>query len=198
MNPRELSPWSMFVSADALVKAVILSLILASLLTWTVFLAKAVQLALAQRRLRRRLKRLDVAATLTEAQSAAGGGKNVLSTLVSTVVDEVRVSARTEAGGVQARAASRLAEVVRSGSCRITLGRCRAFRGTRGEERDGSPRHHRLHGAVRRSVRHGVGHHEQLHRNLESANHESRGGRAGDRRGVVGRRPSGSLPPYRR
>jgi biopolymer transport protein ExbB len=114
MNPRELSPWSMFVAADPLVKAVILSLVFASLVTWTVFLAKSVQLTWAERRLRKRLKRLTAATTLTEAQSAAGGGKNVLSTLVSTAVDEVRVSAETQAGGVQARAASRLADVVRS------------------------------------------------------------------------------------
>jgi biopolymer transport protein ExbB len=114
MNPRELSPWSMFMAADPLVKAVILSLVLASLITWTVFLAKSVQLALAERRLRKRLRRISVAATLTDAQSAAGSGKNILSTLISTVVDEVRVSARTQAGGVQARAASRLADVVRS------------------------------------------------------------------------------------
>jgi biopolymer transport protein ExbB len=104
----------MFVAADPLVKAVILSLILASLITWTVFLAKSVQLALAGRRLRKRLRRISAAVTLTDAQSATGSGKNVLSTLISAVVDEVRVSARTQAGGVQARAASRLADVVRS------------------------------------------------------------------------------------
>jgi biopolymer transport protein ExbB len=104
----------MFLAADPLVKAVILSLVLASLSTWTVFLAKSVQLALAERRLRKRLKRISVAATLTEAQAATGSGKNILSTLISTAVDEVRVSARTQAGGVQVRAASRLADVVRS------------------------------------------------------------------------------------
>jgi biopolymer transport protein ExbB len=104
----------MFVAADPLVKAVILSLILASLITWTVFLAKSVQLALAERRLRERLRRISVAVTLTDAQLATGVGKNVLSSLISAVVDEVRVSARTQAGGVQARAASRLADVVRS------------------------------------------------------------------------------------
>src|ERR1700722_2959213 len=114
MNPHELSPWSMFMAADPLVKAVILSLVLASLITWTVFLAKSVQLALAERRLRQRLPRIAGAATLTEAQSAAGGGKHVLSILLSTVVDEVRVSAQIQAGGVQARAASRLTDVVRS------------------------------------------------------------------------------------
>ena len=33
--PRDLSPWSMFMAADWLVKAVMLSLIFASFVTWT-------------------------------------------------------------------------------------------------------------------------------------------------------------------
>jgi biopolymer transport protein ExbB len=38
--PHELSPWSMFLSADILVKAVMLDLAFASLVPWTIFLAK--------------------------------------------------------------------------------------------------------------------------------------------------------------
>ena len=37
---RELSPWSMFLSADILVKAVMIGLAFASLVTWTIFIAK--------------------------------------------------------------------------------------------------------------------------------------------------------------
>ena len=48
--PRELSPWSMFMSADILVKAVMVSLAFASLVTWTIFLGKTLQLFLARRR----------------------------------------------------------------------------------------------------------------------------------------------------
>src|SRR5438094_386848 len=35
---RELSPWSMFLNADILVKAVMIGLAFASLLTWTIFI----------------------------------------------------------------------------------------------------------------------------------------------------------------
>src|SRR5262245_60293065 len=35
--PRELSPWSMFMSADVVVKAVMIGLAFASLVTWTIF-----------------------------------------------------------------------------------------------------------------------------------------------------------------
>ena len=45
---RELSPWSMFLSADILVKAVMIGLAFASLVTWTIFLAKTVLLSRAQ------------------------------------------------------------------------------------------------------------------------------------------------------
>src|SRR4029077_4184005 len=38
--PRDLSPWGMFLNADIVVKVVMLGLIFASLVTWTVWLAK--------------------------------------------------------------------------------------------------------------------------------------------------------------
>src|SRR5690349_15816745 len=38
--PSELSPWSMFMSADILVQAVMVGLVFASVVTWTVWLAK--------------------------------------------------------------------------------------------------------------------------------------------------------------
>ena len=42
--PRNLSPWSMFVNADIVVKAVMVGLAFASLVTWTVWLAKTIEL----------------------------------------------------------------------------------------------------------------------------------------------------------
>src|ERR1700722_18236341 len=41
--PHELSPWSMFLSADILVKAVMIGLAFASLVTWTIFVAKMIE-----------------------------------------------------------------------------------------------------------------------------------------------------------
>src|SRR5271155_2160680 len=38
--PRNLSPWGMFLNADIVVKAVMIGLAFASLVTWTVWLAK--------------------------------------------------------------------------------------------------------------------------------------------------------------
>src|ERR1700749_1130217 len=55
---RELSPWSMFLSADVLVKAVMVGLAFASLVTWTIFLAKMFELSLVQHRLRAALGKI--------------------------------------------------------------------------------------------------------------------------------------------
>src|SRR5712671_2959612 len=49
---RELSPWSMFLSADVLVKAVMIGLAFASLVTWTIFIAKMIELSMIQGKLR--------------------------------------------------------------------------------------------------------------------------------------------------
>ena len=50
--PRDLSPWGMFLAADIVVKAVMVGLAFASLLTWTIWFAKAIELLVARRRLR--------------------------------------------------------------------------------------------------------------------------------------------------
>src|SRR5262245_19236742 len=39
--PRDLSPWSMFLNADVVVKVVMVSLAFASLVTWTILFAKS-------------------------------------------------------------------------------------------------------------------------------------------------------------
>ena len=57
--PRNLSPWGMFLHADVVVKAVMIGLTIASLVTWTVWLAKTIELRLATRRVRRRLQTLE-------------------------------------------------------------------------------------------------------------------------------------------
>src|SRR6266498_2738251 len=42
--PRDLSPWGMFLSADIVVKLVMIGLALASFVTWTVALAKSLEI----------------------------------------------------------------------------------------------------------------------------------------------------------
>jgi biopolymer transport protein ExbB len=110
--PHELSPWSMFLSADVLVKAVMIGLAFASLVTWTIFLGKSAQLFFARRRLRRALARVANTKTLTEAQLAAGR-KSLPASLLAAAIQEIRLS-EGAVTGIQARAASRFAEIVRA------------------------------------------------------------------------------------
>jgi biopolymer transport protein ExbB len=69
--PRDLSPWNMFLSADGIVKAVIIGLALASVITWTVGLAKWIELRRLRRNLRNGLVVLDASRTLADACCSA-------------------------------------------------------------------------------------------------------------------------------
>lgn len=112
---RELSPWSMFMSADLLVKAVMVSLAFASLVTWTIFLAKTFQLLFAGRRVRTALAKISKVRTLAEAQLALGPNRNVVSSLLAAAIAELRLSSETLAeGGIKERAESRFGEILRS------------------------------------------------------------------------------------
>ena len=120
---RELSPWSMFLSADILVKAVMIGLASASLVTWTIFIAKMIELALVQRRLRTALDKIGDARSLAEAQFALGANNSVLSSLLAAAMREARLSAGISSdAGIKERAASRFAEIVRAEARRIRLG----------------------------------------------------------------------------
>jgi biopolymer transport protein ExbB len=111
----ELSPWSMFLSADVLVKAVMISLALASLVTWTIFLAKSAKLSFARWQLKRSLARISAAATLPEAQLALGRSRGVLSGLLGAATQEVRRSAlSSNEEGIKERVASTFSEILRT------------------------------------------------------------------------------------
>src|SRR5207245_11795592 len=88
---RELSPWSMFLSADVLVKAVMIGLAFASLVTWTIFIAKMIELAVVQRMLRSALGKIVDARSLADAQFALGAKTGVLSAFLAAPVREGRL-----------------------------------------------------------------------------------------------------------
>src|SRR5262245_46612187 len=80
--PRDLSPWSMFMSADIVVKSVMIGLVFASIVTWTVWLAKNIELWLASRRLRRDCAVLGRARTLAEVHAELANRRGVVPALV--------------------------------------------------------------------------------------------------------------------
>jgi biopolymer transport protein ExbB len=120
---RELSPWSMFKSADVLVKAVMIGLAFASLVTWTIFIAKMIEMTFIRRKLRNALNKIGEARSLAEAQFALGAKGSVLSSLLAAAMREARLSAGISSdAGIKERAASSFAEIVRAEARRIRLG----------------------------------------------------------------------------
>jgi len=120
---REFSPWSMFMSADVVVKAVMIGLAFASLVTWTVFIAKIIELTFVQRNLRAALKKIADARSLAEAQFALGSKGSVLFSLLAAAMREARMSAGISGdAGIKERAGSSFGEIVRAEARRIRLG----------------------------------------------------------------------------
>jgi biopolymer transport protein ExbB len=120
---RELSPWSMFKSADIIVQAVMVGLAFASLVTWTIFIAKMIELSVIRGKLRAALGTIGEARSLAEAQFALGAKGSVLSSLLAAAMREARLSAGISSdSGIKERAASSFAEIVRAEARRVRLG----------------------------------------------------------------------------
>jgi biopolymer transport protein ExbB len=120
---RELSPWSMFLNADILVKAVMIGLAFASLVTWTIFIAKIIELAVARRKLKTALDKIADSRSLAEAQFALGARRGILASFLAAAMREARLSAGISSdAGIKERAASSFGEIMRAEARRIRLG----------------------------------------------------------------------------
>jgi len=120
---KELSPWVMFQSADVIVKAVMIGLAFASLVTWTVLIAKSIELSIASTKLRSALKKIAEARSLAEAQMALGSKAGILPSFLAAALREARMSAGLSSdAGIKERAASSFSEIVRAEARRIRIG----------------------------------------------------------------------------
>ena len=107
--PRDLSPWGMFMAADIVVKAVMVGLAFASVLTWTIWFAKAIELTLARRRLRTAIEKLAHAKSWSEANVRTKGRDVGVAAMLRAADTELRMSADAHsATGIKERIASRL------------------------------------------------------------------------------------------
>jgi len=121
--PRDLSPWSMFLSADIFVKGVMIGLAFASLVTWTIFLAKLFELFLARVRLSAALRRIGQAGSLMEAQSSLGTTKSVVGAFLAAAMRELRLSEDTFVeSSIKERVASRFSEITKAESRDVRRG----------------------------------------------------------------------------
>ena len=107
--PRDLSPWGMFMTADIVVKAVMVGLAFASVLTWTIWFAKALELMFARRRLHAAIDRLAHAKSWSEANVRTKGRDVGVAAMLRATDAELRMSADAHsATGIKERIASRL------------------------------------------------------------------------------------------
>ncbi len=124
--PQDLSPMGMFMAADIIVKTVMVGLALASLLTWTVWIAKSLELAIARRKLKKVMKTIGHSASLADAARTLASEKSPGAILVHAAQDEVEASAPAVvlAGGegVKERVASRLSRIEAAAGRRLSKG----------------------------------------------------------------------------
>ena len=121
--PRDLTPWGMFLNADPIVKGVLIGLVLASVVTWTVWLAKTIEIFLARRRVRSALTILPGAASLSNGDERLSSTKNEIGRFLAAAVTELRLSPNPlEREGIKERIASRLERLEASFSRRISRG----------------------------------------------------------------------------
>ncbi len=121
-QPHDLSPWGMYQGADPVVKAVILTLVLASILTWTVCLGKTLEFVTERRRLRQGLRAVLLASDLSDLKDVKC---QAVLDMVMNAEDEMaaslRLSDKMPVEGVKERVAIRL-ERIEAGAIR-RLGR---------------------------------------------------------------------------
>ncbi|WP_218578967.1 tonB-system energizer ExbB, partial [Vineibacter terrae] len=120
--PVDLSPWGMFNNADIVVKAVMIGLAAASVVTWTVWLVKTLELASAWRQARQALVALEDAPTLAEATVRVGSERATVPALVRAASTEVRLSGDLLAKGVKERVVSRLERIEAAAGRSMTRG----------------------------------------------------------------------------
>ncbi len=104
--PSNLSPLGMFLQADWIVKAVMIGLLLASVATWTVWLAKTIEIRNARKRARTVLTHLATSRTLAEATGRIDGN-DAAAALVQAAAHEVRLSEDLPGEGLKERIISR-------------------------------------------------------------------------------------------
>jgi len=109
----DLSPWGMYQNADIIVKIVMIGLAIASIITWTIWIAKGFELLGAKRRLRGEIAALKKATTLKEASASAAKEGTLANLLVHDALEEMRLSANSrEKEGIKERVSFRLERLV--------------------------------------------------------------------------------------
>jgi biopolymer transport protein ExbB len=120
--PRNLSPWGMFLNADIVVKAVMVGLAFASLVTWTVWLTKTIELRSARRIALRRIRMLEGGGGLGEALRTCGDERDAVAQLITSTAREAELSGGIIDDGFKERVGLRLERVEAAMTRQISRG----------------------------------------------------------------------------
>jgi len=121
--PHDLSAWGMFLSADPVVKGVLIGLAFASVVTWTVWLAKSIEIMIAKRRVRTALAVLASVRTTAEGVERLAGTQGEVRKFLDAAVAELKLSSGSfEKEGIKERVASRLERIEAAYGRRILRG----------------------------------------------------------------------------
>lgn len=107
----DLSVWGMYQHADVVVKAVMIGLVLASIVTWTILFAKGSELMRSKRRLRREQQALADVRSLDDASELAQSfsAESISAQLLSEAQNELDLSAASnDHNGIKERTGFRL------------------------------------------------------------------------------------------
>ena len=119
--PRDLSPWGMYLNADPVGKGILIGLALASVIPWTVCLAKAIEIFFANREIHAALGRLTSVRSATEGMERLADGE-VRQFLEAALAEQTLSAGCPEADGVKERIASRLERIEAACGRRISRG----------------------------------------------------------------------------
>nr|WP_245439046.1 tonB-system energizer ExbB [Bradyrhizobium sp. SK17] len=120
--PRNLSPWGMFESADIVVKAVMIGLAFASLATWTIWLAKTIEIRRKTVLARQRISLLERDTQLAEVELASRDGNDAVAQIIQSASREATLSRGMFDDGFKERIALRLERVEAAMSRQIARG----------------------------------------------------------------------------
>ncbi|WP_315756987.1 MULTISPECIES: tonB-system energizer ExbB [unclassified Bradyrhizobium] len=120
--PEALSPWTMFMQADIVVKAVMIGLALASVATWTVLVVKTFQLRAALRTSRSALGIAMASRALSDATGRISADDGVVGRLLAVADDEIDKSRGLPADGIKERVSWQFERIEAAAVARIGRG----------------------------------------------------------------------------
>ena len=120
--PQDLSVRAMFLNADIIVKTVMVMLLLASVATWTILIAKAIELSATARAVRRSIATSEGDRTLTSHRTRVGAEGGAAAIFCDAAAAEIKLSQGADAAGTKDRIQSRLHRIEAALARRATRG----------------------------------------------------------------------------